>query len=250
MFPVVWWFVVSFRRKQMKFRFLKVVVVATVVILLCGVLPGLAEAHVTSGGNCANCHDPTTNRFNITSAITPPTSTSLNPRLDGGSTAPLPMFTVRQGDTLSLIFNVTDGGNANDEFAVALTGTLKGGVLESLVSSSTVRGIKTSTADLLAFTADPAWNTRTSGGKTYYTRGPFSWTGSTTAQTFNLAINPATPLDVYSLTCRTTGVDSSFGMWTQAQEILLNVVAVPEPASLLLLAAPLGTLFLRRRRHG
>jgi hypothetical protein len=211
------------------------------------VLCGSAYAHVTSGANCANCHLDPGGSISVSGNTAAPTFLTVNPRLDAGSTSSLPTFTVSPGGTVAMTINVLSGGlSVGDQFAFALTGTPKSGTTESVTNTS-VNGVKTTLADLLKFTPDAGWSTRTTGGLTYFYSGPLSWSGSTASKTFNLSVLGTTPADVYSLTLKSTGVDSSGNMWTQSQEVLLNVVATPEPATMALLGIG-GVLTLVRRR--
>jgi hypothetical protein len=219
-----------------------------------------AFAHVGSGGNCANCHDPDTNRMNVTGNTG---TLSLTPsRLDFGNTQPLKLFTVTQGQSVPLTINVTNGGASGDSYGVALTGTLKSAVLESL-TSTTIKGVKTSTADALGLITDPSWTSATpvktgsnptpadSFGKTYFEQGKFTWAGTPVSKTYNLGVSAATPPDVYTLTLRAAGVDS--GMWTQSEEILLQVLPIqtPEPSTILLMlsAVAFGLVAAWRKRR-
>jgi hypothetical protein len=208
-----------------------------------------AFAHVNSGGNCAssNCHGDDTGRMTVSGNTG---MLSVNPRLDLGNTAQLPLFTVTQGKTVPLTINVINSGtpglDPTDKFGVALTGTLKSSVLESL-TPTTVKGIQTATTDLLNFIPDSSWTTTTKTTKYFY-QGAFDATGSTSSKTYNLGVNLDTKPDVYSLTLRATGNDANFGMWTQSQEVLVQVLPVPEPSTIVMMLAAGGFALVVWRR--
>ena len=209
---------------------------------------GATNAFATpgSGGNCANCHSPDSNRMTISGNTG---TMSVNPRLDLGSTAQLPYFQVTAGSSIPLTINVTNGGAAGDSFAMALTGTVKSGTLESL--ATTIKGVQASVSDLLAIPADANWTKRTPSSGTYFTSSILSWAGSPVSKTFNLGVAANTAPDIYTMTFKTSGLDSS-GEWTQSQEFLVKVVsAVPEPATIVMLLSGVGVALIawRRRRR-
>ena len=200
-------------------------------------------AHTGSGGNCASCHSPDSNRMNISGNTG---TMSVNPRLDLGSTADLPYFQVTAGQSIPLTINVTNGGAVNDMYAPALTGTVKSGVLESL--ATTIKGVQSSTNDLLAITPDATWTKKTPSSGTYFTTSALSWTCAPLSKTYNLSVAADTTPDVYSMTFRASGVDAG-GEWTQSQEFLVKVVAaVPEPSIIFMLLSGLGVACIAWRR--
>ena len=193
-------------------------------------LAGNTYAHVGAGGNCASCHGSTINAITLSGNLAMPMMLSVSPRLDGGSTGSLPCFNAKPGDVINVGLNVAPPGGSGDAFAFAVTGNIGSSGLNSL-APTTVLGVKTSEANHLVFTVGSGWTTQSPGGKTYFTQGPLSWISSS-SRTLVLTIGSATPPDVYSMTYRSTGVDSwNLGKWTQSQEFLINVVPAVSGAS-------------------
>lgn len=188
-----------------------------------------AQAHVSSGGTCSNCHSPATGRTTVTAPAT------TNGTSDPGVPVGLPVFSAHPGDTVALPIQVTNGGSPGDLYAVAMSG---------LNSGTTIKGLLNS-ADILTLTPDATWAARGSGTGSYATVGPATWTGSATTYTYSLKLSAAVPTDYYRLTLISTGVDTD--MWTQAQDVVVHVTAIPEPASLALIGLPAGLLLMRRR---
>lgn len=182
---------------------------------------GKANALVSYGYNCASCHSTTTGVVSLSGNTTAPTSLSVNPRLDAGSTASLQCFTAKPGDTVKVTLNSVPIGPSGGKYAFAITGNKS---TESLVSGA-VSGIKTSTANKLSFTGPSGWTTQNVNGINYFTQGSYSWASGTQTTTFQITIGNSTPADVYTLTYRSTGFDSNGNKWTQAQEFLVNVVS-------------------------
>src|SRR5512141_2482582 len=77
---------------------------------------GTAQAHPSSGANCANCHSPDTGRGNVDSTKTTDATN------DPGITAGLKKFVAHAGDTINLSFTVANGGGTGDQYAVAFGG--------------------------------------------------------------------------------------------------------------------------------
>jgi hypothetical protein len=215
-----------------------------------------AQSYATpdQGGNCANCHTNVAGSVSISGNLSAPTTLAVPSRLDGGSTSALPCFTVTAGVsttihiTLSLISMGVDGVTTADKYAFSIGGTLKSNSQESLVSASTVLGIKTSKADKLVFSLDTThgWTTPASGTKYFYT-SPIKWTSPSVSQTYDLTIGATTPADVYTMTARAGWNFNS--QFFNSQEFLINVVAVPEPTSLALFAGCSLIFALRRNRR-
>lgn len=209
-------------------------------ISLIAMQSSIALAKPSYAGGCSNseCHSSAASRQTVSGNNKQPATLTLSARLDNGSTAALKSFTLHQGETVPLTFNVT-GGTSGKKYAVALTGTEKNGTIESLVSNSTVRGIKKSLNNLLSFSLGSGWNTKTSGG-TYFTQGSYTWGGTATSYICNMTVGVVTPEDVYTLTMRTAGKDNS--LWETEEEILLNVL----PANNSVIGTSVSTVDLGR----
>lgn len=182
-----------------------------------------AWATIGTTGNCSGCHSATTGRMNVSGSTS---TTPVTGRLDGGSSAALPMYTVTRGSTIPLTMTVTNGADA---FGAILAGTLKSGTREAF-TSGVVKGIKNSLTDLLSFTPDSLWSTVT-GTRAYQWQASgivngnpgTTWTTAKT-YTYNLNVGATTPADIYTLTFYANGTGAS-GEWMQPQEILINVLA-------------------------
>jgi hypothetical protein len=146
-----------------------------------------ARAHMTSGGNCANCHTPATSRTSLTTTGT----LTLSARLDGNPQLTLPSFDVTPGGSVSITLSVIDGGANGDQFAFAFTGKNTGAgasAVETLNTGSTtitaVSGVKTSLSNklVLSLSTGAGWTRRTTGSVSYYTQGLLTWAGTTTSR--------------------------------------------------------------------
>ncbi len=122
------------------------------------------------------------------------------------------VFTVIPGATLPIQFNVTNdfGGS----YAIALSGLGTGGYSNS--------------ANHLAFTADGAWASQSSGA--YFTTAV-----TTTAPklwTFNLQVKTNTPADYYAVSTQMAGLTTT--KWAQQEQFYIQVVAsTPPPPTIL-----------------
>jgi hypothetical protein len=244
----------------MYFSFWRCASLLGIALCVCLVFSSPALAHPASGGNCSGCHGAsTTGRDTITgnSGLL-----NLTSRLDGGNLGTFKVFNVLAGQTVPLTINVTDGGvlgnDPPDQFGAALTGSPKplySSATDSLAASvsapGVLHGIENSTGDSLTFAQDSTWTATSKSVSSpapytyvYFDKAAAVWTGSTQSYTYNLTVDPSTPSDVYSVFLRATGVDnqalgsgdSSYLKWTQGEEVLINVTAVPEPGTLALLA--------------
>lgn len=159
---------------------------------------------------------------------------------------------MQQGGLITLTLNVVPDGASGDNFAFAITGTTIGSTTPSIVTGSTIKGVKNNQADLLSYTAgtNTGWTYTVRTGATrpgnYYDTAALPWAAGTQTKTFSMTIGAATPVDVYSLTYRVSGTNA----WTESQEFLINVVPVPEPAVLSLVAlSGVGLMVFRCRRR-
>jgi len=238
-------------------RWFKYFSAAATVFFILFSLSNRAYSTPTKGGNCAACHTNVAGSVSISGNLTTPTTLAVNPRKDSGNTGTLPCFTVTAGTATTIHITLTltsvgvDGVTAGDNYAFSLGGTVKAGSgnnsQESLVTGSTVLGIKTAVTDKLVFSLDTThgWTTATGTTKYYYIN-PTPWSGSTTSLTYDMTIGATTPADVYTMTAR---AGWSLNQFFGSQEFLINVVAIPEPSTIALFSGCCAFYMLRRKRR-
>lgn len=201
---------------------------AGLLVLLCA---SAAQAHPSSGASCGGCHSAVTGKETVPSPLT----TNLTDNT--GVPAGLKLFKVQAGGTISLPISILNAGTSGDFYAVEFKG---------LASATTDTGILNA-ANIMTFLQDPTWTARGSGTSSYATRGAFAWSGTQTDYSYLMKVNAGAAPDYYLLSMAVAGLDTN-GTWTQEQNIVVQVTAVPEPASLSFLGMTLGALVLRRRR--
>ena len=147
----------------------------------------VACAKPSFGANCANCH--TNSQDGLMQVTDQDTVLDLGTQLDGNTRGPLKTFEASPGDTVSLAMDVLNGAPG---YAVELKRLESGGQQNDLANKL----VWTAAND-----ASNRWVRR--GDPPYFTKdnnnGAIAWTGSPVTYTFDLLIDPNTPLDVYDL---------------------------------------------------
>ncbi len=204
-------------------------------------LPGFGES-------CSSCHGTNVGGTNPDKmAVTNFDDVlDLGTQLDGKTRGPLSTFTASPGDTVSLQMTVTDG---SQHYAVQLKRLYKPGQQNSLSNFLT--------SPMYGTTSVPPWTSNgvdPVNGPQWFTQGPIQDGLSNVVYSFDLVLDPNTPIDVYDLEFAIAG-GSGFtpGSWYEDEHFYLNVVdAIPEPTTLAL--AGLGILgicagYSRKRRY-
>jgi hypothetical protein len=125
--------------------------------------------------------------------------------------------------------------NGLDKSMVSLTG--KGGTVGSnsglgTDSITAVPGINP--ANTLNVPMSAGWVLKTKLGINYYNADAAYLIGAATyPRTFSFTVPTGTAPDKYEMAMKATGVDTTFGMWTESTPI--NLTVVPEPATLVML---------------
>jgi hypothetical protein len=169
--------------------------------------------------SCSSCHSPATERMEATNhqAVLDPGAGSLK------------TYIVNAGSSARLTARVNDGAQ---RYAVQFKDLGLAGIQNP--------------ANQMVFTADASWIEW--GSPSYYITTTLSttWAGTPHDWDFDLLVSEFTPPDFYRLQFTVSGIDGD--IWTQSEPFYLQVLPVPEPASLAAAAIPLAAVLLRRRR--
>lgn len=191
-----------------------------------------AQARPSFGASCSSCHG------NVQDGLMQVTDedkiVDLGTQLDGKTRGPLKTFEAAPGDTVTLSMEVLDG---SPNYSVQLKRLETGGQ-------------QNDQANKLVWTEanDPTNVWSEWGDPPYFTKDENNdgivWEGATVGFTFDLLIDPSTPVDLYDLEYAiATG---AFGY--QDEHFYLSVV--PEPTSIALMSLGLiGIGFVGRRRR-
>lgn len=169
-----------------------------------------AQAHVSSGANCASCHGTARNAMSLTGFQF---TTNV-------STGSLKVYSVAPGETVPIGLQVIDG---RTQYGFAMTGLDATGSLDA-------------THKLLT-KPDSTWTKR----NTYYSLGPKS--GNQT-WTFRLGVLTNTPPDLYLLSVRIAG--DGGGRWSEQESFLVEVRRTAPPVPQLTQPTRNGTTFACR----
>jgi hypothetical protein len=126
----------------------------------------------------------------------------------------------------------------------------------TLESITALKGVRTSTSDTAVLPVDAfygGWSSFTAGGATGYWTPLLTWGTDVTTKSFRIQVPVGTAQDVYSMTARVIGMDSTGAENNSGSEqVYLNVdAAVPEPSTIALVLMGCGGLawaFWRRRK--
>lgn len=195
-----------------------------------------AHGRPSFGGNCANCHSNV--QEGLMQVTDEDTILDLGTQLDGSTPGPLKTFNASPGETVSLSMEVLNG---SPDYALELQGLETGGQ-------------QNDQANKLVWTEanDPGnvWTER--GNPPYFTKdnngGGIAWGGTPVTYSFDLQIDPSTPVDVYELEFAIATGAFSY----EDENFYLNVVPVPEPSSVALIVlgiVGIGVLGRRRARR-
>lgn len=192
--------------------------VACVFALITGLSPtaqGRPSYATTRNNDCSSCHTTqVTGRMEVTGQDV---LIDLGTQLDGNVRGPLKTFQAAPGQIVSLAVNVLDG---NTMFAVQLKDLEKGGRLNNpgnhLIWSE-------------ANGPDNVWTRQQGGSPPYFTKdngsnGGISGSVTPATYTFDLLIEPDTPLDFYELVFAVPGRRGSFDRVYQEERFYIQVL--------------------------
>ena len=194
---------------------------------------------ITNGNSCRdNCHvNEEAGRMQVTAAEV----LDIGTQLDGNVRGPLDVFRVEPGNAVNLTMEVLNGDAV---FAVQFKRLEKSGQLNDLANFMTwlEDNLETNPWTLQEDTNPPYFtkDNGNDGGLPANEAGAFS---------FDLFIDPVTPLDVYDLEFAVAGLNGDEQPFYQDEHFYLEVV--PEPAvgaSAMTMIATLGAVFAARRR--
>ena len=222
-------------KKRVKRPMAMVTTLAGLVVGICvASVDNAAYARPSFGGSCANCHGNVQDgRMQVNNEDT---TLDLGTQLDGNTRGPLKTFEASPGDTVTLSMEVVDG---SPNFAVELK-RLETGGQQNDQANKLVWSEANDASNPWSEWGDPPYFTKDNGSN-----GGITWSGSPTSYSFDLLIDPSTPLDVYDLEFAiATG-----GFAYDDEHFYLSVVPVPEPSTIaLVLFGLVGVGILRRRR--
>jgi hypothetical protein len=180
-------------------RHIRVVTTALVAVLALS-----AKATPDQGLDCASCHDIAQTGMSLANFQT---TTNLGAGLRK-------VFRVSPGNTAVIQLNVTNDYGGNYGLSIDNLGAAGGN----------------NASDHMAYTADPAWTSRSSA--TYFTVGPVGT--SPDLWTFNLGVKTNTPVDYYMVQTQLAGSDSNNNLWSQQEAFYVQVMPAAAPAPSLL----------------